>query len=344
MPDMIPFSVLDLSPVPEGSEVTESLPNTLDLARHAERLGYQRYWLAEHHNMPGIASAATSVVIGHVAAGTTTIRVGAGGIMLPNHAPLVIAEQFGTLGCAVSRPHRSRPRPRAGHRQPTARALRRNLQAGAEQLPAGRGRADGLFPARRAGPARPGRAGRGLRRADLDPRLEPSTARSSPPCSACPTPSPRISRRREMQQRDRASTASASSPRSSSTRPYVMLGRERLRRRHGRRGAAAVHLAAAGLREPAHRAPGQAAAAGRRVRRSARTAGPGDARSRASCAVVGSPETVRRGVDEFIRRTGADELMVTAQIFDLIGRASARSAFCPTYAANSQGRRDEVSK
>ena len=94
---MTALSVLDLSPVPEGSDVSQSLRNTLDLARHAERLGYNRYWLAEHHNMPGIASAATSVVIAHVAAGTSTIRVGAGGIMLPNHAPLVIAEQFGTL-------------------------------------------------------------------------------------------------------------------------------------------------------------------------------------------------------------------------------------------------------
>jgi luciferase family oxidoreductase group 1 len=94
---MIPFSILDLSPIIAGSDAGAALRNTLDLARHAERLGYMRFWLAEHHNMPGIASAATSVVIGHVAAGTSTIRVGAGGIMLPNHAPLVIAEQFGTL-------------------------------------------------------------------------------------------------------------------------------------------------------------------------------------------------------------------------------------------------------
>src|SRR5678815_5089071 len=94
---MIPLSVLDLSPIAEGSDAAQSLRNTLDLARHAERWGYHRFWLAEHHGMPGIASAATSVVIAHVAAGTSTIRVGAGGIMLPNHSPLVIAEQFGTL-------------------------------------------------------------------------------------------------------------------------------------------------------------------------------------------------------------------------------------------------------
>ena len=110
---MIPLSILDLAPVPEGSDVSQSLANTIDLARHAERLGYKRYWLAEHHNMPGIASAATSVVIGAVAAATTTIRVGAGGVMLPNHAPLVIAEQFGTLAALLSRPHRPGPGPRA---------------------------------------------------------------------------------------------------------------------------------------------------------------------------------------------------------------------------------------
>ncbi|MFK7942643.1 MAG: LLM class flavin-dependent oxidoreductase [Paracoccaceae bacterium] len=91
------FSLLDLSPIPEGKTATDALANTADLARAAEGFGYHRYWLAEHHNMPGIASAATAVVIGHIAAATSTMRVGSGGIMLPNHAPLVIAEQFGTL-------------------------------------------------------------------------------------------------------------------------------------------------------------------------------------------------------------------------------------------------------
>src|SRR3954449_12571477 len=94
---MVPLSVLDLAPIVAGATAAEAFRNTLDLARHAEQWGFRRYWLAEHHNMPGVASAATAVVIGHVAAGTSTIRVGAGGVMLPNHAPLVIAEQFGTL-------------------------------------------------------------------------------------------------------------------------------------------------------------------------------------------------------------------------------------------------------
>ncbi|PWA12039.1 LLM class flavin-dependent oxidoreductase [Pueribacillus theae] len=93
----VPLSVLDLSPILSGGTAADSFRNTLDLAQHAERLGYNRYWLAEHHNMPGIGSSATSVLIGYVAGGTSSIRVGSGGIMLPNHAPLVIAEQFGTL-------------------------------------------------------------------------------------------------------------------------------------------------------------------------------------------------------------------------------------------------------
>src|SRR5271168_2765796 len=94
---MIPFSVLDLAPVVAGATPVQALRNSLELAQHVERWGYRRYWVAEHHSMPGIASAATAVVIGYLAGGTSTIRVGAGGIMLPNHAPLVIAEQFGTL-------------------------------------------------------------------------------------------------------------------------------------------------------------------------------------------------------------------------------------------------------
>src|SRR5688500_5485221 len=94
---MAPLSVLDLSPIIEGGSAAEAFRNTRDLAQHAERWGYKRFWVAEHHNMPGIASAATAVLIGHVGAGTKTIRIGAGGIMLPNHAPLQVVEQFGTL-------------------------------------------------------------------------------------------------------------------------------------------------------------------------------------------------------------------------------------------------------
>jgi luciferase family oxidoreductase group 1 len=122
---MIPYSLLDLSPILEGGDASAAFRNTLDLAQHAEQWGYHRYWLAEHHNLPSVASAATAVVIGYVAGGTKRIRVGAGGIMLPNHAPLVIAEQFGTLeslypgriDLALGRA--------PGSDQATARALRR---------------------------------------------------------------------------------------------------------------------------------------------------------------------------------------------------------------------------
>ena len=131
----IPFSVLDLSPIVAGGTAADALRNTLDLARHVENLDYRRFWLAEHHNMSGIASAATVVVIGHVAAGTQRIRVGSGGIMLPNHAPLIVAEQFGTL--ATLFPDRiDLGLGRApGTDQVTARALRRDLATSADQFP-----------------------------------------------------------------------------------------------------------------------------------------------------------------------------------------------------------------
>jgi luciferase family oxidoreductase group 1 len=131
----IPFSVLDLSPIVEGGTAADALRNTLDLAQHAEQWGFRRYWLAEHHNMTGIASAATSVVIGHVAAGTHTIRVGSGGIMLPNHAPLVVAEQFGTLESLFpGRIDLGLGRAPGTDRQASL-ALRRDLDTNAEQFP-----------------------------------------------------------------------------------------------------------------------------------------------------------------------------------------------------------------
>ena len=132
---MIPFSVLDLAPIPAGSNAAQAFRNSLDLARHAERLGYRRYWVAEHHNIPGIASAATAVVIGYLAGGTRTIRVGAGGIMLPNHSPLVIAEQFGTLESLYPGRIDLGLGRAPGSDMRTARALRRDLQSNAERFP-----------------------------------------------------------------------------------------------------------------------------------------------------------------------------------------------------------------
>ncbi|PTX61790.1 luciferase family oxidoreductase group 1 [Melghirimyces profundicolus] len=131
----IPYSVLDLSPIVKGGTPADSLRNTLDLARHAENWGYARYWLAEHHNMPGIASSATSVVIGRVAAATSKIRVGSGGIMLPNHAPLVIAEQFGTLESLFPGRIDLGLGRAPGTDQLTARALRRESRSSGQNFP-----------------------------------------------------------------------------------------------------------------------------------------------------------------------------------------------------------------
>jgi luciferase family oxidoreductase group 1 len=127
---MVPLSVLDLAPITQGSNAGEALRRSLDLAQHAERWGYERFWMAEHHNMPGIASAATAVALGFVAQGTTRIRVGAGGIMLPNHAPLVIAEQFGTLAALYPGRIDLGLGRAPGTDQPTMHALRRHKELG----------------------------------------------------------------------------------------------------------------------------------------------------------------------------------------------------------------------
>jgi luciferase family oxidoreductase group 1 len=131
---MLPYSVLDLAPVTQGSDARQAFANSLDLARHAEALGYNRYWLAEHHNMPGIASAATAVLIGHIAGGTSTIRVGAGGILLPNHAPLQVAVQFGSLASLYPDRIDLGLGRAPGTDQATARALRRYYD-GADSFP-----------------------------------------------------------------------------------------------------------------------------------------------------------------------------------------------------------------
>lgn len=131
----IPFSVLDLAPICQGGSAAESFRNSLDLARHVERWGYHRYWLAEHHGIPGVASAATSVVIAYVAGGTSRIRVGSGGVMLPNHAPLVIAEQFGTLASLYPGRIDLGIGRAPGGDQRTARALRRSAELGSDTFP-----------------------------------------------------------------------------------------------------------------------------------------------------------------------------------------------------------------
>jgi luciferase family oxidoreductase group 1 len=189
-----PLSILDLSPIVQGGSAAQALSNSLDLARHAEAWGYRRFWVAEHHNMPGVASAATAVVVGHVAAGTTTIRVGSGGIMLPNHSPLVIAEQFGTLESLF--PGRiDLGLGRAPGTDPvTAHALRRDLTAGEENFPR-----DVVELQAYLAPTQPGQLVRPYPAPDRTCRsgssARVSSARSSRRTSGCRSRSRRTSRR-----------------------------------------------------------------------------------------------------------------------------------------------------
>ena len=313
---MIPFSVLDLSPVTAGGTAGESLRNTLDLARNAEALGYRRYWLAEHHGMPGIASAATAVVIGHVAAGTSTIRVGAGGIMLPNHSPLVIAEQFGTLESLF--PGRiDLGLGRAPGSDPvTARALRRNLASDPDQFPQDVLELAGYFGPAGAGPeprirAVPGAGlevplwilGSSLFGAQVAAALGLPFAFASHFAPAMMDQALEIYRARFR-------------PSGQLDRPYVMLGfnifaaptDEEARFLSTSMQQAFVNLRSGRpmqLPPPVQgyesRLPPQFSAMLADV---------------LTCSAVGSPDTVREAVRGFVERTRADELMITAQIFD----------------------------
>ena len=192
---MVALSVLDLSPIPEGADAAQAFRNTVELARHVERLGFHRYWLAEHHNMAGIGSAATAVLIGHVAGATATIRVGAGGIMLPNHAPLVIAEQFGTLESLYPGSDRPRHRARTGDRpDDLARASGARSPATSTTFPRDVVELQSYFQ-----PAPPGRSACARYRATASTCRSGSwapvsSARSSRPRSGSPMPSPRTSR------------------------------------------------------------------------------------------------------------------------------------------------------
>lgn len=310
---MIPLSVLDLAPIAEGNDAAQALHNSRDLARHAERLNFQRFWLAEHHGMPGIASAATAVMIGYVAGGTSRIRVGAGGIMLPNHAPLVIAEQFGTLASLYPGRIDLGLGRAPGSDQLTARALRRNLAADADEFPQDVLELQDYLS---ASPQQRVRAvpGTGLQvplwilgsstyGAQLAAHLGLPYAFAS-----------HFAPQQMMQAVDIYRTNFK--PSAQLDKPYVMLGFNVF--------AAdtddAAHLLASSMQQafvnlrtgrPGKLQPPEAGYLARL---------PDDARamleSVLSCSAIGSPITVKRTMDAFIARTGADELMVTSQIFD----------------------------
>jgi luciferase family oxidoreductase group 1 len=314
---MIPFSVLDLSPITEGSDAAQSFRNTLDLAQHGERWGYQRYWLAEHHGIPGIASAATAVLIGHVAGGTNTIRVGAGGIMLPNHSPLVIAEQFGTLESLYPGRIDLGLGRAPGSDQLTARALRRNLASDADQFPQDVVELMDYFAAtqRHAVRAVPGAGlnipiwilGSSLFGAQLAAALGLPYAFASHFAPA-----------QMMQAIDLYRATFRPSPQLN--KPYVMLG---------------FNVFAAETDDEAHflATSTQQAFVNLRSGHPKRLPPPVpdylhhiDPREKAlldqilSCAAIGSRDTVTSGLKNFIEQTQADELMITSQIFDHAAR------------------------
>jgi luciferase family oxidoreductase group 1 len=318
MSAMIPFSVLDLSPIAEGGDAAQSFRNTLDLAQHSERWGYRRYWLAEHHGMPGIASAATAVVIAHVAGGTSTIRVGAGGIMLPNHAPLVIAEQFGTLESLFPGRIDLGLGRAPGSDQATARALRRNLFGDPDQFPQ-----DVLELMDYFRPPEDGRAVRAVPGAGLDVPIWilGSSLYGAQMAAEFGLPYAFASHFAPTQMMQAIELyRSRFRPSEQLQRPYVMLG---------------FNVFAADTDEQARflASSRQQAFVNMRSGRPSTLPPPvADYESRLtppersllqhslSCSAIGSPETVERDLQSFIAHTGADELMITSQIFDHAAR------------------------
>ena len=316
MPGDTPLSVLDLSPILEGGDASQAFRNTLDLARHAEQWGYRRYWLAEHHNMPGIASAATSVVIGHVAGGTSTIRVGAGGIMLPNHAPLVIAEQFGTLASLF--PGRiDLGLGRAPGTDPlTARALRRGTDA--DTFPQDVLELMAYFRSPQPGQMVQAVPGAGL---DVPVWILGSSLFGAQLAAALGLPYAFASHFAPAQMMEAVEVYRRSfRPSEQLERPYVMLG---------------INVFAADTEEEGRFLMSSVQQAWVNLRRGRPVPLPPpikDYESRLtpmelaaieqalSCRVVGSPETIRQGLEAFVERTGADELMVVSQIYDHAAR------------------------
>jgi luciferase family oxidoreductase group 1 len=311
---MIPFSVLDLSPIVVGGTAAQSLRNTLDLARHAETWGYRRFWLAEHHSMPGIASAATSVVIGHVAAGTSTIRVGAGGIMLPNHSPLVIAEQFGTLESLFPGRIDLGLGRAPGSDQATARAMRRNLASDPDQFPQDVLELLGYFA-----PPGDGQTVRAVPGAGLNVPIWilGSSLFGAQVAAALGLPfafASHFAPAMMMQAMD--IYRARFQPSAQLDRPYVMLGFNVFAAdsdAEARILATSMQQAFVNLRS-GRPTPLPPPMEGYEIQLSA----PAKAMLAdvLTCSAVGSPDTVRQALLEFIDRTRPDELMITAQIFD----------------------------
>jgi luciferase family oxidoreductase group 1 len=314
---MTALSVLDLSPIIQGGDAAQSFRNSVALAQQAEALGYRRYWLAEHHGMPGIASAATAVLIGHVAGATRTIRVGAGGIMLPNHSPLVIAEQFGTLEALYPGRIDLGLGRAPGSDPTTARALRRNLDTDPDQFPQDVVELIDLLsdtPRQRVR-AIPGRG------AKVPVWILGSSLFGAQLAAMLGLPYAFASHFAPAQMMDAiALYRSTFKPSEHLAKPYVMLGFNVFAAESDAEAevlATSMQQAFVNLRtgRPTQLPPpfpGYATHLG--PQEQAMLAGV------LSCTAVGSPDTVRRGLREFIERTGADELMVTCQMYDHAAR------------------------
>jgi luciferase family oxidoreductase group 1 len=315
---MVPLSVLDLSPIAEGSDAGRSLRNTIDLARHAERLGFHRYWLAEHHAMPGIASAATAVVIGQVAAATSSMRVGAGGIMLPNHAPLVIAEQFGTLESLFPGRIDLGLGRAPGSDQMTARALRRNLQGDIDGFPQ-----DVLELMGYLGPAEPGQVVRAVpgEGTQVPIWILGSSLYGAQLAAALGLPYAFASHFAPQQMSEAVALyRERFKPSDRLARPRVMLGLNVIAAEtdaEARRLFTSLQQAFANLRSGR---PGKLPPPVDETDMRLDPLAQGLLSGALSCSLVGARETVRQGLEDFVARTGADELMVTAQIWDHAAR------------------------
>ncbi len=310
---MIPLSVLDLVPVPEGSTPGQALRNARTLAQHAETLGYNRYWMAEHHNMPGIASAATAVALAHVADGTSTIRIGAGGVMLPNHAPLLIAEQFGTL--AALHPGRiDLGLGRApGSDQATAHAMRRNL-ADSDNFPQDVIELMGYFE-----PAVPGQQIQAVPGAGLDVPvwILGSSTYGAQLAAALGLPYAFASHFAPAQMHDAIHLyRTRFRPSAHLAEPHVMLGLNVFAAdtdAEARLLFSSLQQAFINLRTGR---PGKLPAPVEDFEARLPPAARMTLQHALSCALVGSPQTIAAGLATFIAETGADELMITAQIHD----------------------------
>ena len=312
---MVPLSILDLAPVPEGSDAGRALRNSLELAQLGERLGYRRFWMAEHHSMPGIASAATSTALAFVGTGTSSIRIGAGGVMLPNHAPLIVAEQFGTLESLFPGRVDLGLGRAPGTDRAAAMALRRNLASDENQFPRDVVELMDYFRA-------PGGEGRRVRAVpgeglDIPVWILGSSLFGAQLAAMLGLPYAFASHFAPGAMMDAIRVyREMFRPSEQLAEPYVMLGFNVFAADTDEEAAllatsveqAFVRLRSGDPGKLQPPVPGYRDSLGRAERAMLDQA--------LSCSATGAPETVERAIRDFAARTGADELMIVSQIYD----------------------------